>query len=86
MGKFEEESRGWCFQARMGMMLVFGRRQVEDGELSRLEQDLWSEMGERRRIKFSQDVWCGDSPLKDSFPSHFSFLAYKKVGWLMFKW
>ena len=37
------------------------------------------EVGKGRRIKFWQDEWCGDVPLKDSFPSLFSFAASKEL-------
>ena len=35
------------------------------------------EVGNKRRIEFWHDVWCDDIPLKDSFPSLFTFAASK---------
>ncbi|RVW48074.1 Cell division protein FtsZ-like 2-2, chloroplastic [Vitis vinifera] len=39
------------------------------------------EVDNGRRVKFWHDVWCDDMPLKDSFPSLFTF-AIAKEAWV----
>jgi hypothetical protein len=39
------------------------------------------EVGDGTRIRFWQDVWCGDQPLKESFPVLFR-IARNKEAWV----
>jgi hypothetical protein len=39
------------------------------------------EVGDGTRIRFWQDVWCGDRPLKESFPVLFR-IARNKEAWV----
>ena len=39
------------------------------------------EVGDGTRIRFWHDVWCGDQPLKESFPGLFR-IARNKEAWV----
>ena len=38
-------------------------------------------MGDETKIRFWYDLWCGDQPLKKSFPELFS-IAHCKEAWV----
>ena len=42
-------------------------------------------LGNKRRVKFWKDIWCGDTPLRTSFPSLFA-IATSKEAWVCDAW
>lgn len=42
-------------------------------------------VGNERRVKFWLDKWCGDEPLRSSFPSLFA-LTNSKEAWVADVW
>ena len=84
-GKFGEELGGWCsWEGREGHVVglwklirkVWGTFKVK----TRFEED------NGRIVKFWHDVWCNDMPLKDSFPSLFTFAIAKEAEGTMVTW
>ena len=46
-------------------------------ESEQLKNDSFFELGDGYRIKFKEDVWCGETPLRVSFPSLYALANSK---------
>ena len=77
MGRFGEEPSGWYSWIRREGYVV-GLRKLIRKRWQIFKVNMRFEVGHGRRIKFWHDVWCGDVPFKDSFPS--LFLLYNFQG------
>ena len=66
--KYGTEAGGWFTCAPRGNYGV-GRWKVISKEILQLKHDILFELGDGSRIKFWEDVWCGEDPLCESFPS-----------------
>ena len=42
---------------------------------AKLKQDCIFELGEGKRIRFWEDVWCGESPICTMFPTLYSIVV-----------
>ena len=83
-GKFGKELEGWCSQERReghGVGLWKSIRKV----WGTFKAKIRFEVDNGRRVKFWHDVWCDDMPLKDFFPSLFTF-AIAKEAWVDEVW
>ena len=77
-GKYGEERGGWCSQEvkeRYGVGLWKAIR-----KLGHLVSSRFSFMvGNRQRVSFWKDKWCGAAPLCDSFPALFAIATSKEA-------
>ena len=78
IGKYGVEERGWCsLEARdsYGIGLWKAIRKGWEAFKSKISY-VW---GNKRRVKFWKDIWCGDTPLRTSFPSLFAIATSKEA-------
>ena len=63
-----------------------------DVELWKTIRNLWEvvnyrisfSIGNRRRVKFWKDNWCGNEPLGVFFPPYLPYLVRRRLGWQTF--
>ncbi|RVW15967.1 mRNA-capping enzyme [Vitis vinifera] len=82
--KFGEESGGWnSREVREGYGVGFWKEIRKEGSL--LLKNVSFAMGDGRRVRFWKDIWCGNIPLCEAFPSLFA-LAVSQDAWVVDCW
>ena len=92
-GYVVEKTNSGKFWWRTGRLVLQGRERRPWCWLVEVYKKGWGtfkaktrfEVDNGRRVKFWHDVWCDDMPLKDSFPSLFTF-AIAKEAWVDEVW
>ena len=82
--KYEVERGGWSTcGAREGHGVGLWKEISKEGLL--LLNNVSFSVGDGRRVRFWQDIWCGSTPLCEAFPSLFD-LAGSKDAWVTDDW
>ena len=79
--KYGEEEGGWkscVVRGSFGVGLWKSIRRVWDV----IGDNMVYYVGNGRRVRFWKDKWCGDDPLRISFPSLFA-ISLRRLGWRM---
>ena len=79
--KYGEEGGGWI--SREGYGAGFWKEIRKEGFL--MFQNVSFVVGDGRRVKFWKDIWCGNIPLCEAFPSLFAF-AVSQDAWVADCW
>ena len=75
--KYDMEDGGWFTKNPRGSYGLGLWKEISK-ELSLLKHDYCFCLGDGRRIRFWEDVWCGKNPLSVTFPS--LYLLAKSKG------
>ena len=82
--EFGEESGGWnSREVRERYGVGFWKEIRKEGSL--LLKNVSFAMGDGRRVRFWKDIWCGNIPLCEAFPSLFA-LAVSQDAWVVDCW
>ncbi|RVW95972.1 putative ribonuclease H protein [Vitis vinifera] len=82
--KYGEEGGGWISrEVREGYGVGFWKEIRKEGFL--MFQNVSFAVGDGRRVKFWKDIWCGNIPLCEAFPSLFAF-AVSQDAWVADCW
>ena len=76
--KYGTEVGGWFTNAPRGSYGVGLWKEISK-ESEQLKNDSFFELGDGYRIKFWEDVWCGETPLRVSFSSLYALADSKGV-------
>ncbi|RVW26802.1 hypothetical protein CK203_099735 [Vitis vinifera] len=78
--KYGEEGGGWISrEVREGYGVGFWKEIRKEGVL--MFKNVSFTVGDGRRVKFWKDIWCGNIPLCEAFPSLFAF-AVSRDTWV----
>ncbi|RVW98499.1 microtubule-associated protein AIR9 [Vitis vinifera] len=81
--KYGEEEGGWIScEVREGYGVGLWKEIRKEGVL--LFKNASFIVGDGRRVKFWKDIWCGNTPLCEAFPSLFAF-AVSQDAWSRFR-
>ena len=82
--KYGEEGGGWISrEVREGYGVGFWKEIRKEGVL--MFKNVSFTVGDGRRVKFWKDIWCGNIPLCEAFPSLFAF-AVSRDTWVADCW
>ena len=82
--KYGEEGGGWISrEVREGYGVGFWKEIRKEGVL--MFKNVSFTVGDGRRVKFWKDIWCGNIPLCEAFPSLFAF-AVSQDAWVADCW
>ncbi|RVW30368.1 hypothetical protein CK203_097914 [Vitis vinifera] len=82
--KYGEEEGGWIScEVREGYGVGLWKEIRKEGVL--LFKNVSFTVGDGRRLKFWKDIWCGNTPLCEAFPSLFAF-AVSQDAWVEDCW
>ncbi|RVW25474.1 putative ribonuclease H protein [Vitis vinifera] len=82
--KFGEEEGGWYTrEVREGFGVGLWKEIRKEGAL--LQNKVVFSVGNGRRVKFWNDIWCGNFSLSNLFPSLYAFASFKEA-WLVELW
>ena len=82
--KYGEEGGGWISrEVREGYGVGFWKEIRKEGVL--MFKNVSFTVGDGRRVKFWKDIWCGNIPLCEAFPSLFAF-AVSQNAWVADCW
>ena len=76
--KYGTEAGGWFANAPRGSYGIGLWKEISK-ESEQLKNDRFFELGDGCRIKFLEDVWCGETLLRVSFPSLYALADSKGV-------
>jgi hypothetical protein len=76
--KYEDQDGGWCTKEVSSSYGVGLWKHIHQG-WNFFAKGIRFEVGIGLKIRFWQDIWCGDQPLKHAFPSLFSIARYKEA-------
>jgi hypothetical protein len=76
--KYEDKDGGWCTKEVSSSYGVGLWKHIRQGWNS-FANGIRFEVGLGSKVRFWQDIWCGDQPLKYTFPSLFSIARYKEA-------
>ena len=77
--KYGRVWEGWCTRSVNGPYGVGLWKNISQGWPS-FSRHIWYDIGDRSRVKFWQDRWCGETPLAVSYPNLFIFCRNKEVS------
>ena len=78
--KFGKEGGGWnSREVREGYGVGFWKEIRKEGSL--LLKNASFVVGDDRRVRFWKDIWCGNSPIREAFPSLYA-LAVSQDVWI----
>ena len=82
--KYGEEGGGWISsEVREGYGVGFWKEIRKEGVL--MFKNVSFTVGDGRRVKFWKDIWCGNIPLCEAFPTLFAF-AVSQDAWVADCW
>ena len=82
--KYGEEGGGWISrEVREGYGVGFWKEIRKEGVL--MFKNVSFTVGDGRRVKFWKDIWCGNIPLCEAFPSLFAFVV-SQDAWVVDCW
>ncbi|RVX00739.1 putative ribonuclease H protein [Vitis vinifera] len=82
--KYGEEGGGWISrEVREGYGVGLWKEIRKEGVL--MFKNVFFTVGDGRRVKFWKDIWCGNIPLCEAFPSLFAF-AVSQDAWVADCW
>ncbi|RVW32661.1 Transposon TX1 uncharacterized 149 kDa protein [Vitis vinifera] len=82
--KYGEEGGGWIScEVREGYGVGLWKEISKEGAL--MFKNVSFTVGDGRRVKFWKDIWCGNIPLCEAFPSLFAF-AVSQDAWVADCW
>jgi hypothetical protein len=76
--KYEDQDGGWCTKEVSSSYGVGLWKHIHQG-WNFFAKGIRFEVGIGSKVRFWQDIWCGDQPLKHAFPSLFSIARYKEA-------
>ena len=83
-GKYGKEEGGWqSCEARVGYGVGLWKSIRKEWNNFHCHSSFL--LGNKRRVKFWKDKWCGDEPLRRSFPCLYA-LAVSKETWIAALW
>ena len=84
VGKYGQEDEGWCTNGVRGGYGVRVWKAIRNG-WEDFKVRMRFKVGSGNRVKFWNDRWCGDLPLRDAFSNFFSITSSKDV-WVADAW
>lgn len=84
LGKYRQQKEGWCSKEGREGYGVGVQKAIRSSQEA-LKEKTGFKVGSTNRMKFRIDKWCGDTILRDLFPTLYSIVS-SKYAWMKEVW